>query len=206
MGELTQRLQTLRRRCLLLPTSFEAQEYCAQPLTEVMSEKLTSCRYSSFTQTQLPPSMANSHRGSGRQDTKNYRSPLTSHHAPCPPHLSSDDRPHRSAACLHIQSHCAPSLQSVQRPHLPPVRKHQKMPSATALSPLPVFNTCLWLPSAWRKEGKKPSANRKHCGSQIHLNPPVRDPAIKLCLSIVCDKLPEMVDLNWMQSARKSTH
>lgn len=29
--------------CLLLPTSFEAQEYCALPLAEGTSEKLTSC-------------------------------------------------------------------------------------------------------------------------------------------------------------------
>lgn len=127
---------------MLLPTSFEAQEYRALPL----AEKLTSCIYSSFTQVQLPSSMADSHHGSRRQDTKNCGSPLTSHHDPSPPHLSSGDRPHISAACLHIQSHCAPSSQSVQHPHLLPVRKHQKMPSATALSPL--------LPKG-RKEGRQ---------------------------------------------------
>ena len=133
---------------MLLPISFEAQEYCALPSAEGMSEKLTPCTYGSFTQAQLPLSTTGSHHGSRTQDAKHLRSPLTSRHAPCPPHLSSGDRPHRSAACLHIQSHCAPSSQSVQRPHLLPVRKHHKMPSATVLSPLPVFNISLWLPSA----------------------------------------------------------
>lgn len=45
---------------------------------------------------------------------------MPSHHAPSPEHPSSGDRPHRSAACLHIQCRYGPFSQNVLHPHLQP--------------------------------------------------------------------------------------
>lgn len=186
--------------CWLLSTSFEAQEYRALPLAEGTSEELTSCTYSSFTQAPLPPT---TQTVAMAQESKTRKTPdhlwhlivLHAHHI-FHQVIGLTDQLHVSIfnpIVYHLHKVSSALISYLSR-DIKKCNQQHCCYHFQCLIPAHGF-----LPPKGRKEGS-PILTENTVGSQIHLGLPGHDPAIKLYLSIVW----AMVDLKWMQSARKS--